>query len=157
MAEPIIGRRSELKALARFVEAVHVGGRALLIEGEAGIGKTALLHEGVRAARASGFRVLTARAAPAEAQMAFAAIGDLFTPTLEETLPSLAPVQRRALEIALLLREPEGPPPKYACSESRSSPPSAASLRRGRFSSRSTTCSGLTRARRTSSASCSGD
>jgi predicted ATPase len=112
MAEPIIGRRSELKALARFVEAVHVGGRALLIEGEAGIGKTALLHEGVRAARANGFRVLTARAAPAEAQMAFAAIGDLFTPTLEETLPSLAPVQRHALEIALLLREPEGPPPE---------------------------------------------
>jgi DNA-binding CsgD family transcriptional regulator len=112
MTEPIIGRRSELKALARFVEAVPAGGRALLIEGEAGIGKTALLDEGVHAAQASGFRVLIARAAPAEAQMAFAAVGDLFTPTLEETLQSLAPVQRRALEIALLLREPDGPPPE---------------------------------------------
>jgi DNA-binding CsgD family transcriptional regulator len=112
MAEPIIGRRSELQALARFVEAAPAGGRALLIEGEAGIGKTALLHEGVRAAQASGYRVITARAAPAEAQMAFATVGDLFTPTLEETLPSLAPVQRRALEIALLVREPEGPPPE---------------------------------------------
>jgi len=61
MAEPIIGRRSELQALARFVEAAPAGGRALLIEGEAGIGKTALLHEGVRAAQASGYRVLTAR------------------------------------------------------------------------------------------------
>jgi DNA-binding CsgD family transcriptional regulator len=112
MTEPIIGRRSELKALARFVEAVPAGGRALLIEGEAGIGKTALLQESVRAAEASGFRVLSARAAPAEAQMAFATVGDLFTPTLEETLPALAPVQRRALEIALLLREPDGPPPE---------------------------------------------
>jgi predicted ATPase len=112
MAEPIIGRRSELKALARFVEAVPMGGRALLIEGEAGIGKTALLHEGVHAARANGFRVLTARAAPAEAQMAFTTVGDLFAPTLEQTLPSLAPFQRRALEIALLLRAPDGPPPE---------------------------------------------
>ena len=65
MAEPIIGRRSELRALGRFVEAVPAGGRALLIEGEAGIGKTALLHAGVDVARASGFRVLTARSAPA--------------------------------------------------------------------------------------------
>jgi DNA-binding CsgD family transcriptional regulator len=110
MAEPIIGRRSEVKALARFVDAVPAGGRALLIEGDAGIGKTALLHEGVRGAHAAGFRVLTARTAAAEAQMAFATIGDLFTPTLDDTLPSLAPVQQRAVEVALLLREPEGPP-----------------------------------------------
>ena len=54
MAEPIIGRRSE-DGRARAVRP----GRArwvdgLLIEGEAGIGKTALLQEGVHAARASG-------------------------------------------------------------------------------------------------------
>ena len=111
MAEPIIGRRTELQALARFVEAVPAGARALLIEGDAGIGKTALLHEAVRTARASSVRILTARTGEAEAQMAFATIGDLFTPTLDDTLPLLAPVQRRALEIALLLREPDGPPP----------------------------------------------
>jgi DNA-binding CsgD family transcriptional regulator len=112
MAEPLIGRRSEVRALAAFVEAVPTGGRALLIEGDAGIGKTALLHEAVHAAREVGFRVLTARAAPTEAQMAFAAVGDLFTPVLDETLPSLVTVQRHALEIALLLREPDGPPPE---------------------------------------------
>jgi predicted ATPase len=87
MAEPIIGRRAELQALAQFLQAVPAGGRALLIEGDAGIGKTALLHEGVRRARASSVRVLTARPAPAEAQMAFTTIGDLFTQTLGETLP----------------------------------------------------------------------
>ena len=112
MAEPIIGRRTELQALARFLEAVPAGGQALLIEGDAGIGKTALLHQGVHAARARGFRALTARTASAEARMAFATIGDLFAPTLDETLPSLPRVQRRALEIALLLREPDGPPPE---------------------------------------------
>jgi hypothetical protein len=112
MADPIIGRRTELQALARFLEAAPAGGRALLIEGEAGIGKTALLHQGAEAARARGVRVLGARPAPAETQMAFATIGDLFTPTLGETLASLPGVQRRALEIALLLREPDGPPPE---------------------------------------------
>jgi DNA-binding CsgD family transcriptional regulator len=111
MAEPIIGRLAEMQALARFLEAAPVGGRALLVEGDAGIGKTALLHEGARAAKARGFRVLNARPAPAEAQMAFATIGDLLAPTIGETLPSLPRVQRRALETALLLREPEGPPP----------------------------------------------
>jgi hypothetical protein len=48
MAEPIIGMRMELQALARFVEAVPACGAALLIESDGGIGKTALLHEGVR-------------------------------------------------------------------------------------------------------------
>ena len=83
----------------------------LLIEGEAGIGKTALWQAGVEDARRRGIRVLSARSAPAETRIAFATIGDLFGPALEETLPLLPPVQRRSLEIALLLREAEGPPP----------------------------------------------
>ena len=61
MANGIIDRREELAALARFVEAVPGGGQALLIEGDAGIGKTALWHEGLRTARDSGLRVLSAR------------------------------------------------------------------------------------------------
>ena len=101
-----------MPALARFVEAVPDGGQALLIEGDAGIGKTALLQQGVLDAQARGFRALTARPASVEAQMAFTTIGDLLWPTLDETLPSLPPVQRRALETALLLRGPEGPPPE---------------------------------------------
>ena len=107
----IIGRREELQELTRFVEAARTGGQALLIEGAAGIGKTALWQEGVHIARESAIRVLTARPAHAETQIAFATVGDLFTQTLDETLSSLAPVQRRSLEIALLLREPVGPPP----------------------------------------------
>ncbi|HEX7310598.1 MAG TPA: AAA family ATPase, partial [Gaiellaceae bacterium] len=112
MAHGIIDRREELAALARFVEAVPDGGQALLIEGDAGIGKTALWHEGLRTARHSGLRVLSARSAAAETRIAFATVGDLFTATLDEALPALVPVQRRSLEIALLLREPDGPPPE---------------------------------------------
>jgi DNA-binding CsgD family transcriptional regulator len=108
----IIGRREELQALARFVDAVPTGGHALLLEGDAGIGKTALWQEGTAAARRSDVRVLAARAGQAETRIAFATVGDLFAPTLDETLPPLPLVQRRALEIALLLREPDGPPPE---------------------------------------------
>jgi DNA-binding CsgD family transcriptional regulator len=112
MADGIIDRREELAAVAQFVEAVPAGGQALLIEGDAGIGKTALWREGLRTARDRGFRVLASRSAAAETQIAFATVGDLFTATLDEALPALAPVQRRSLEIALLLREPDGPPPE---------------------------------------------
>jgi DNA-binding CsgD family transcriptional regulator len=112
MAEEIIGRREELLVLGEFVEAVPAGGAALLFEGDAGIGKTALWQEGVCLSRARGFRVLEARAAQSESQMAFATIGDLFAPVLEGTLPRLVPVQRRALEIAFLMREPDVAPPE---------------------------------------------
>ena len=112
MADEIIGRREELLALDGFLEAVPAGGSALLLEGDAGIGKTVLWREGVRLARERGFGVLSARSSESELQVAFATIGDLFAPVLDETLPRLLPVQRRALEIAFLLREPDGPPPE---------------------------------------------
>jgi DNA-binding CsgD family transcriptional regulator len=112
MAEEIIGRREELVALGVFVDAVPAGGSALLLEGDAGIGKTVLWQEGVHQARARDFRVLTARAAHSETRTAFATVGDLFAPVLDETLPRLVPVQRIALEIAFLMREPEGTPPE---------------------------------------------
>ena len=80
--------------------------------------------------------------------MAFATIGDLLAPTLDETLPLCEPVQRRALETALLLRGARGAAARSARPRClRSSLPCARSLRSGRCSSRSTTCSGSTRAR----------
>ena len=111
MEGEIIGRREELLALEAFLGAVPAGGQALLLEGDAGIGKSALWYEGLRLARERSFRLLTARAARAETQVAFATVGDLFAPVLEATLPRLVPVQRRALEVALLLRESDGRPP----------------------------------------------
>ncbi|MGH3063536.1 MAG: AAA family ATPase [Gaiellaceae bacterium] len=112
MALEIIGRREELLAFDEFLRAVPAGGRALLLEGDAGIGKTALWQEGIRLAREGGLRTLTARAAPSETQIAFAIVGDLFAPVVEQSLPQLTAVQRRALETALLIREADGPPPE---------------------------------------------
>ena len=111
MASEIIGRREELLALEAFLEAVPAGGQALLLEGDAGIGKSALWSEGLRLARERSFRMLTARTTRSETQVAFATVGDLLAPALEAMLPRLVPVQRRALEVALLLRESDGRPP----------------------------------------------
>lgn len=107
MAAEIIGRRDELLALEAFLEAVPAGGQALVLEGDAGIGKTVLWQHTLRAAGTRGFRVLRSSPNQSEAQVAFAAVGDLLTPALGGALQRLAPVQRRALETALLIREPD--------------------------------------------------
>jgi predicted ATPase len=112
MAGDIIGRREELRSLRTFLTALPAGGQALLLEGDPGIGKTTLWHDGVRAARDDDYRVLTARQAQSETRIVFATLGDLLGPALEVVLPQLQPLQRRALETALLLRESEGPPPE---------------------------------------------
>ena len=106
MAVDLVGRREELEIFEGFLGAMPGGGQALLLEGDPGIGKTVLWEEAKRLARERGFRALTSRAAPSETQIAFATVGDAFAPVVEETLPDLPQVQRRALETALLLREP---------------------------------------------------
>jgi len=111
MAVEIIGRREELLALEAFLTDLSAGGQALLLEGDAGIGKTVLWQEGLRVARERGIQVLQARPSDAEAHLTFAALGDLLGPVLGSVLPNLVPVQRRALETALLLRESDGTPP----------------------------------------------
>jgi predicted ATPase len=65
MAGEIIGRRTELLALEAFLEALPAGGQALLLEGDAGIGKTALWQEGNRLAREQGRDQGRSRLAPA--------------------------------------------------------------------------------------------
>jgi DNA-binding CsgD family transcriptional regulator len=106
MAAEIIGRRDELLALEAFLEAAPAGGHAMLLEGDAGVGKTVLWEEALRLAGTREFRVLRSRPSPGEAQVAFAALGDLLSAALSGVLQRLPPLQRRALETALLLREP---------------------------------------------------
>jgi DNA-binding CsgD family transcriptional regulator len=101
-AQTLVGRDRELAQIREFL--AQASG-VLLLEGEAGIGKTAHLHAGVDAARLSGWRVLLARPAEAEATLAFAGVGDLLRDEVDETLDRLPPPQRRALAVALLLEE----------------------------------------------------
>lgn len=75
------------------------------MEGEAGIGKTVLWRSALAEAEARGRRVLACAPAAAEARLAFAALGDLLDPAVDDALGDLPEPQRQALEIALLRRE----------------------------------------------------
>lgn len=107
----LIGREDELRSLEAFFAAVAHGPSALVLSGEAGIGKTALWELGVEEAGRSIGRVLTCRGVEAEASLSFAALSDLLGEALEEAAPALVPPRRRALEVALLLAEPGDAPP----------------------------------------------
>jgi AAA ATPase domain len=104
----IVGRDRERLVVEGFLGAVPAGLVALVVEGDAGIGKSMLLRDGVAQARDRGFRVLVCQPAAAETRMSFAALGDLLEPVIEDVLPELPLPQRRALEGALLRVEPAG-------------------------------------------------
>jgi predicted ATPase len=101
----IVSREEELAFLDVFIGELQARPAAVVIEGEAGIGKSTLWLAAVEQARAQGFRVLTSRPAEAERGLAHAGLGDLFEHVLEDVLPVLSLPRRRALEVALLLEE----------------------------------------------------
>jgi DNA-binding CsgD family transcriptional regulator len=103
MAGDVIGRRDELLAIEEFLRAAPAGEQALLLEGDAGIGKTALWHEALRIAGERDFHVLRSRPTQSETQVAFAALGDLLAPVLNGVLPGLAPARLREPESHTLL------------------------------------------------------
>src|SRR5947209_3627540 len=97
-AEVLHGRRVEREALERLLAAVRGGqSRVLVVRGEAGIGKTALLTSAIRSA--SGFRVARAVAVESEMELAFAALQQLCVPMLDR-LDRLPAPQRDALAVA---------------------------------------------------------
>ena len=105
----IIGRDEELATLRTFLRGTTPG--ALVLTGEPGVGKTTMWRAGVEAAKEMSVRVLEASPAEAEARMSFAALDDLLSGVIEETLPALPTPQRHALEVALLLTETGETPP----------------------------------------------
>src|SRR5712691_1295192 len=106
----LVGREQELDELARFLDAVPSGPVGLLLEGDAGIGKTTLWREAVSSALDRSYRVLACRPGESEAQLAFTALGDLLEEVLESASDDLPVPQRRALDVALLRSEAEGAP-----------------------------------------------
>ena len=76
------GRSAERVQLDRLLESIHAGQSAVLVlRGEAGIGKTALLE--YTAERAEGCRVLRAVGVESEMELPFAGLHQLFAPLLE--------------------------------------------------------------------------
>jgi DNA-binding CsgD family transcriptional regulator len=102
----IIGREPELRRVDAFLDAIEAGPVALVLDGEIGIGKTALWKAGLEAAAGRSHRVLACRPIDAEAQLAYAALGDVLAEVPEAVLAELPEPQRHALEVALLRAEP---------------------------------------------------
>ena len=105
----LFGREQEHGAVVRLLDEVERLPGAAVLWGEAGIGKTTLWLAAIEAASARGFRVLSARPSEAETRFSFAGLADLLGPSAGEVVSELPPVQRRALESALLLGESELP------------------------------------------------
>jgi DNA-binding CsgD family transcriptional regulator len=97
-ATELTGRRRERDVLDRLVEAVRAGeSQALVVRGEPGVGKTALLEYLVE--RASGCRVLRAAGVQSEMELAFAGLHQLVSPALDR-VERLPVPQRDALRTA---------------------------------------------------------
>jgi DNA-binding CsgD family transcriptional regulator len=103
----LLGRRSECAALDQLVASVRAGqSRALVLRGEAGIGKSALLEYLV--AHASGCGVARAAGVESEMELVFAGLQQLCAPFVDrrERLPG---PQRDALGIAFGLLDGDAP------------------------------------------------
>ena len=99
--EGIFGRDLELAGIERFLDSMPTWPRAIVIEGEAGTGKTTLWLEGVRRAAERGMRTLRARPAESEQKLSYVALADLVAEAFDEVGSALPRVQQRALAGAL--------------------------------------------------------
>jgi DNA-binding CsgD family transcriptional regulator len=109
-ASRLVGRLDELAEIDRFLDAARTGLHALLLSGQAGIGKTSLWKAAVGRATERGFRVLVCRPNEVETHLSFAALVDLLDELADEVLPRLPEPQRQALGAALLRVSPGAVP-----------------------------------------------
>jgi DNA-binding CsgD family transcriptional regulator len=92
----LIGRDREFEALEQLIDHISEGGAALLINGAAGIGKSALLMAARESAREHGMRDLYAIGVQSETHLPFAGLHQLLRPTLDDAA-DLPDPQRDAL------------------------------------------------------------
>ena len=109
--DDFIGRQHEIAEVEGFLDRASQRSTALLIEGEAGIGKTRLWRRSLELAEGRGYRVLRSRPGGADVQLAFAGLADLLRGVDDAMLADLPTPQRRALAIALLQEPGNGAPP----------------------------------------------
>ena len=105
----LFGRTGELETLRELIANVRSGQSAVLVlRGEPGIGKTALLQSLIR--QASGFRVARGVGVESEMELPFAGLHQVCAPMLGR-LGSLAEPQRRGLSVAFGLESLDGDAP----------------------------------------------
>jgi DNA-binding CsgD family transcriptional regulator len=104
----LFGRDRELARLYALVDRIEEQGSALVVRGEAGIGKSALLAAARERALDRGVTVVSTTGALSEARLAFAGLHQLLLPLLGG-LDLLPDPQRRALEAAFGIAEGDAP------------------------------------------------
>ncbi|WP_436531814.1 LuxR C-terminal-related transcriptional regulator [Actinoplanes sp. HUAS TT8] len=103
----IVGRDQQISRIERLLdEADERRGAALVLRGEAGIGKSALLTHAIGRARERGLRVLTVTGVPAEGQIPYAGLDHLLRPVRSVRAGGLSPYTQ-AVEILKMLGEPD--------------------------------------------------
>jgi DNA-binding CsgD family transcriptional regulator len=107
-AVELLGRDVELARLYGLIDSIDRHGGALVVRGEAGIGKSALLAAASERALQRGVTVESTTGALSEARLAFAGLHQLLLPLLDR-LDLLPDPQRRALETAFGIAEGDAP------------------------------------------------
>ncbi|MGW7541140.1 ATP-binding protein [Streptomyces sp. NPDC054770] len=92
----LVGRSAELALLDGFFGSAAARGRALMLTGEAGVGKTALLDAAARRAREAGFQVLRVVGSQFEVSVSFAALNQVLQ-SLTAEISELPPWQAETL------------------------------------------------------------
>jgi hypothetical protein len=104
----IVGRRAELDQVDRFL-GLEGPAAAVLLDGEAGIGKTTIWREGLRRAHGRGLRTLVAHPSASETGLPYAALADLLAGVPEDAFDALPKPQRAAVDAALARSESAAP------------------------------------------------
>src|SRR5712691_11130477 len=102
MANETFGRSAELKTIESLLDTVNAGPCAVVIHGDAGIGKTTVWSEALKEASDHGLQVLSCRPAKSEARLSFSGLTDLLGEHLDDVIAHLPAPQGRALQVALL-------------------------------------------------------
>ncbi|MGI5144026.1 AAA family ATPase [Streptomyces sp. CA-106110] len=106
--DTLIGRSRDLKRIHDLLGLGAEGG-ALLLSGQAGVGKSAVLDAVAEAASATGARVLRATGTQFEADCSYSGLNQVVLP-LQEAMDCLEDTYRDALRVALGFES--GPPPQ---------------------------------------------
>jgi len=106
----LYGRERELDVLEGLIDHAGEQGGALVIRGEAGIGKSALLLHAARHAKDRELHVLATTGVESEAHLSFAGLHHLLQPALAH-IDTLPPPQRAAMAAAFGLSEEAAPDP----------------------------------------------
>ncbi len=87
----LVGRAPELRALHAALDSAPRSGTALLLRGDPGVGKTALLSVAAQVADQRGWRVLRTDGTPAEQRLPLAGVHKLLRPVLDHGDDDVAP------------------------------------------------------------------